>query len=252
MAPPSTFDPLVPPTRETVTDNDGNPTCGTDIFQHFLFLEAAKEAMPTANKEFNELVLFGFISSPKGNIVASAEQAIHLASVSQPYQYSWDNPSPRIQRTTTALPTALQSRFNLQPDYIDKIDRSGADTYLAWFSNSKMIAETRKAASGSGRALLAVEEERRKKNCNDFTVASIVEKYVEYYKDQGIPAATGDAFDSWVEDMILWNKNSADDTRVGPSVLANRFSRAARNLGEAIERRVDENLSRSCLSTAEL
>ena len=79
MAPPSTFDPLVPPTRETVTDNDGNPTCGTDIFQHFLFLEAAREAMPTANKEFNELVLFGFISSPKGNIVASAEQACPMA-----------------------------------------------------------------------------------------------------------------------------------------------------------------------------
>ena len=142
MAPPSTFDPLVPPTRETVTDNDGNPTCGTDIFQHFLFLEAAREAMPTANKEFNELVLFGFISSPKGDIVASAEQAIHLASVNQPYQYqySWDNPSPRIQRTTTAMPVALQTETGSAlratkfagRDYVYLIDqRSARSVYLA-------------------------------------------------------------------------------------------------------------------------
>ena len=63
MPPGPTFDPEAPPTKQTVTDSDGNPTCGSDKFHFMVFLEVAEDAMPTADKEFNELVTYGYISS---------------------------------------------------------------------------------------------------------------------------------------------------------------------------------------------
>ena len=73
MPPGPTFDPEAPPTKQTVTDSDGNPTCGSDKFHFMVFLEVAEDAMPTADKEFHELVTYGYISSSKGTIVSSTD-----------------------------------------------------------------------------------------------------------------------------------------------------------------------------------
>ena len=160
MPPGPTFDPEAPPTKQTVTDSDGNPTCGSDKFHFMVFLEVAEDAMPTADKEFNELVTYGYISSMKGTIVASTEQAIYLASTPTPFRYSWGNPAPFVARTATPLPDELKAKgYLVLPNYLDKIDRGGCDTFLSWLSHKKTADDLRKKCASSGRQLLLNVEE---------------------------------------------------------------------------------------------
>ena len=52
---PARYDASAPPTRDSVTDSDGNPTVGSNKFQFMIFLDVAEQRIKTCNKEFWEL-----------------------------------------------------------------------------------------------------------------------------------------------------------------------------------------------------
>ena len=85
---------------------------------------------------------------------------------------------------------ALEAHLVL-PNYLDKIDRGGCDTFLSWITHKKKADELRKKCSNSGRQLLLNVEEQRKVDINDHTISSFTNKYMlSYYIDRGILAPT--------------------------------------------------------------
>ena len=114
---------LTPPTRQSVTDTEGSPTCDSDPFKFVVFLNFAEKRIKTADKQFFELYTFGYVTTTKGTVVATAEQAIELASVNPRQKYKFGTPSPVLARTATELPEALKTRYLLQPDAVFEIYR---------------------------------------------------------------------------------------------------------------------------------
>ena len=241
---PARFDAAAPPTRESVTDNEGQPTTGSDPFKFMVWLAFVEERIKTANPNFFELYTTGRITTHKHTVVASAEHATELSTTVNPTLHTFASPAPVKPRTTTAMPDSLKSEFNAQPDLLIKYDREGYNTVDNWLTNTAMRKEFSRTTGSTGRRLLIALQQKKEEFNSNGDINGILTKYAAWHFQTGIPAGTIDSFDEWIDSVLLWNNACHASTREPDTILSDKIIRATRRLGGKIGDRVDNYIDR--------
>ena len=237
-------DPAAPPTKVSVTDTDGNLQLTSDPISFFLWHHHLEESIKKQNHDFYELVVNGFATNSKYVVVTRAEQAVILAAPTPNTTYTFASPSPRMANSATAMPGELEKRYVVNPEAVDKLDRTGATTIAGLVGSERVRKELESASGGSGRRMLIAIQTKKNELHQQSGVTSLLVKYAEYYFRAGIPAPTTDAFDDWVDAVQLWNNASPASCQITEILMGEKVLRATRNLGDKFEQRIDAAMDR--------